>query len=223
MSKPIKLYGHVLGPNPWKVAIILEELKIPYETEYMDFSVLKQEPFISLNPNGRTPVIEDPNTGITLWESGAIIDYLVEEYDKEKTLSYTQSPQKYHEKVWEHFQVSGQGPYFGQKAWFTLFHSEKGITSAIERYGNEIKRTLGVIDLHLSKTKQPYLVGDKVSYADLMFVPWNSMVGFLMQDDGFENEWKSNYPKCYEWHQKLVARPAVKKVLDEKAKMNAKN
>lgn len=78
MSKPIKLYGHALGPNPWKVAIIFEELGIPYETEYMDFSVLKQEPFISVNPNGRTPAIEDPNTGITLWESGAIVDYLID-------------------------------------------------------------------------------------------------------------------------------------------------
>jgi glutathione S-transferase len=222
MSKPIKLYGHVLGPNPWKVAIILEELNIPYETEYMDFGVLKQEPFISVNPNGRTPAIEDPNTGITLWESGAIIDYLIDTYDKKNTLSYTQSPQKYHEKVWEHFQMSGQGPYFGQKAWFTHFHSEKGMTSAIERYGNEIKRILSVIDLHLTKTNQPYLVGDKVSYADLMFVPWNAMTGFLM-DEGFDQEWKTNYPKCYEWNQKLIARPAVKKVLDEKAKKNAGN
>lgn len=42
------------------------------------------------------------------------------------------------------------------------------------------------------------------------------MLGFLMGDD-FEDEWKSSFPKCYEWHQKLVARPAVKKVLDAKA------
>ena len=56
------------GPNPWKVVIILEELKLPYELEYVDFSQIKKEPFISVNPNGRVPAIEDPNTGITLWE-----------------------------------------------------------------------------------------------------------------------------------------------------------
>ncbi|SMQ54571.1 unnamed protein product [Zymoseptoria tritici ST99CH_3D7] len=216
MSKPIKLYSHTLGPNPWKVAIILEELKVPYETEYMDMSVLKQEPFINVNVNGRVPAIEDPNTGITLWESGAIIDYLIDTYDKSNTFSYSESPQKYYEKQWEHFQMSGQGPYFGQKAWFTHFHSDKNITSAIERYGNEIKRVLSVIDLHLKRTGQPYLVGDKVSYADLMFVPWNMMFGFIMSEE-FDQEWKSSYPKCYEWHQKLIARPAVKKVLDTKA------
>lgn len=67
-TKPLKLYGHVQGPNPWKVAIILEELGVPYETEYMDFGDLKKEPFLSKNPNGRTPALEDPNTGVTTWE-----------------------------------------------------------------------------------------------------------------------------------------------------------
>ena len=76
--QPCTLFFIGPSPNPWKVAIIFEELGIPYETEYMDFSVLKQEPFISVNPNGRTPAIEDPNTGITLWESGAIVDYLID-------------------------------------------------------------------------------------------------------------------------------------------------
>lgn len=68
MSKPIHLYSHATGPNPWKVVIFLEELGIPYETEFVDFSVIKSEPFISVNPNGRVPAIKDPNTGITLWE-----------------------------------------------------------------------------------------------------------------------------------------------------------
>ncbi|KXT04583.1 hypothetical protein AC578_8741 [Pseudocercospora eumusae] len=215
-TKPLKLYGHVQGPNPWKVAIILEELGVPYETEYMDFGDLKKEPFLSKNPNGRTPALEDPNTGVTTWESGAIIDYLLDVYDKQHKLSYTESPQKYEQICWRDFQMSGQGPYFGQKAWFTHFHSEKGITSAIERYGKEIDRVQSVIDAHLTKTGNEYLCGNKVCYADLMFVPWNAMLGFIHPD--FEKEWKTKYPKSYEWHQKLIARPAVKKCLDEKAK-----
>jgi glutathione S-transferase len=81
---------------------------------------------------------------------------------------------------------------------------------------------LAVIDAHLQKTGQPYLVGEKVCYADLMFVPWNAMTGFIM-GEGFDDEWKEKYPKSYEWHQKLVSRPAVKKTLDEKAaKMGGK-
>ena len=48
--------------------IILEELGVPYDLEMMDFSIIHQEPYISINPNGRVPAIKDPNTGITLWE-----------------------------------------------------------------------------------------------------------------------------------------------------------
>lgn len=40
--KSITLYSHPTGPNPWKVAIIMEELDIPYESEMIDFSVIKK-------------------------------------------------------------------------------------------------------------------------------------------------------------------------------------
>jgi len=39
MSKPITLWSHGTGPNPWKVAIVLEELGVSYETKFMDFPV----------------------------------------------------------------------------------------------------------------------------------------------------------------------------------------
>lgn len=61
--------------------------------------------------------IKDPNCGIELWESCAIIEYLVEKYDTENKLNYTSSPEKYLLKQWLYFQASGQGPYYGQAAW----------------------------------------------------------------------------------------------------------
>ena len=59
------------------MAIILEELALPYTIQDVDMSEMKKTPFTDVNPNGRVPAIEDPNTGITLWESGAIIQYLI--------------------------------------------------------------------------------------------------------------------------------------------------
>ncbi|RYP63031.1 hypothetical protein DL770_009475 [Monosporascus sp. CRB-9-2] len=156
--KPITVWSLGGSPNPWKVIIILEELKLPYEIKRVGMAEVKREPYMSLNPNGRVPTIEDPNTGIVLWESGAIIEYLIETYDTTSTLSYPESSfrETHHCRTWAYFQCSGQGPYFGQMGWFGHHHPEK-IPSVLERYSNEIKRVDSVIDLHLEKQASEYL------------------------------------------------------------------
>lgn len=68
----------------------------------------KVEWFTAINPNGRVPAIVDPNTGLTLWESGAIVEYLVETYDKEGKLTVPDTAGKWHLKQYLHFQMSGQ-------------------------------------------------------------------------------------------------------------------
>ena len=46
--------------------IILEELDVPYKLEPV--SDVKGKDFLDINPNGRVPALEDPNTGVTTWE-----------------------------------------------------------------------------------------------------------------------------------------------------------
>ncbi len=97
------------------------------------------------------------------------MEYLISEYDTTHTLTYTTSPEKYYISQWLYFQMSGQGPYFGQASWFLYFHHEQ-LPSAQERYKNEIKRVLGVLNKALEGKE--YLVGDKCTIADLCkFVP----------------------------------------------------
>ncbi|PWY74298.1 thioredoxin-like protein [Aspergillus heteromorphus CBS 117.55] len=158
--KPIKLYWRNHVPNPSKVLIILEELNLPYETEWVELDGLKQKPFTDVNPNGRVPAIIDPNTDLTLWESGAIVQYLIDTYDKDHKISYSTFPEKYHLAQWSYFQASGQGPYFGQSAWY---------------------RVAGVLDKVLST--QEWLVGEKCTYADLAFVMWNMQITFFMGEE----------------------------------------
>jgi glutathione S-transferase len=57
--------------------------------------------------------------------------------------------------------------------WFSYVHSSK-LPSAISRYRNEIRRVLGVLNTALEG--KSYLVGDKVTIADLSFVPWHSII-----------------------------------------------
>jgi glutathione S-transferase len=211
--KPLNLYGGGRGPNPWKVAILLDELSLPYETTFTPYANLKAPEFEKVNPNGRVPALEDPNTGITIWESGAILEYLVEQYDKENKFSFPAlSAESYQAKQWLHFQVSGQGPYYGQATWFKFLHSEK-VPSAVERYRNEILRVSKVLDKHL-EGKQ-YFVGDKFSFVDVAFFPWQSNVSFVF-DEGFDAA--KEFPHVEAWLNRLKARPAVVKAIEERTK-----
>jgi glutathione S-transferase len=179
-----------------------------------------QPPYITeISPNGRVPAITDPNTNITLWESGAINQYLVETYDKNHSISYTTSPEKHLCNQWLHFQVSGQGPYYGQGVWFQRYHSEK-IPSAVERYVNEVERVIGVLDTHLKKQGTGYLVGDKCTYADLAFVTWHVLIPYITGEER-KIDIEGKYPEYDAWMKRMCAREAVEKAMADRAKAMA--
>lgn len=103
--------------------------------------------------------------------------------------------------------MSGQGPAWGQMVWFRTFHPEK-LPSAIERYDKETLRIIGVIDAHLKKQATPYLIGDKVTYADLMFVCWTYLF-----DERYPGEFDlAKFGSYNAWIDRLKERPTVKKV-----------
>ncbi|KAF3385826.1 Glutathione S-transferase 1 [Talaromyces pinophilus] len=213
--KPIVLYSHQLGTNPWKCAIILEELSLPYENRFVEPEDVKKPPFTDLNPNGRVPCIEDPNTGMVLWESVAINEYLVQTYDLSGTLWCPQGPDYFIMKQWLYFQMSGQGPYYGQAGWFVFRHHEY-LPSAISRYRQEIRRVIGVLDTALANKE--YLVGNKCTIADLAFVTWDNAVADMCEGESFMTTLHEDCPNWSAWRKRLLARPAVQRALQAKAK-----
>lgn len=216
--KPIHLWGQLNGPNPVKVRAALQVLEVPFKDDPLDRSQVKSPEFLAVNPNGRFPAIHDPNTDITLFESGAIIEYLVDKYDTKRSISFEPGTKEaYQAKQWLHFQASGQGPYYGQAIWFKFFHSEK-FPSAVQRYAAEVKRVTGVLEGHLEKQKNlheggegPWLVGNKFSYADLAFVPWQFEMLLIstkagLDADGFD---ANEFPLVREWLGKMIKREAI--------------
>ncbi|GJE90989.1 glutathione S-transferase [Phanerochaete sordida] len=215
-GKQVTLYTHDRGPNGWKVAIVLEELGLTYESKFLDFNTgeHKAPDFVKLNPNGRIPaIIDHKNNDFIIWESNAIIQYLVDRYDIAHKVSVAPGTDEYYTQLqWLYFQASGQGPYFGQIAWFIMMHPEK-VPSVIERYRNEVRRVLGVLESVLSK--QEWLVAGKPTVADFTFLPWNDIAeARLFESFDFAKE----FPATAKWHKKLLERPAVAKVFDDKTK-----
>ncbi|KAL2793504.1 glutathione S-transferase [Aspergillus keveii] len=122
----------------------------------------------------------------------------------EKKLLYDSLHEKHLLNQWLHFQMSGQGPYYGQLAWFTVLHAEK-VSSAISRYQNEARSVLGVLGvLNTVLEGRTWLVGDKCTFADLSSLPWNENLGSLLGrslDEVFEP-----FPNVKEWHNTMRGR-----------------
>lgn len=119
--KPLILHAHNTGPNPYKIAAALEFLSLPYEVKLWQFgdaaNGVKGSQFLKINENGRVPALEDPNTGVVSWESGAVMNYVRRVYDKKGVLG----PKGQGEQAivdfekWEYFLLSTLGPMMGMQ------------------------------------------------------------------------------------------------------------
>lgn len=177
--KPIILYT-VGTPNGHKASIFLEELKAAYGLEY-DFQGLsfvkkeqKEDWFLKINPNGRIPAIVDRSRdNFAVFESGSILLYLAQHYDKEHKFSFAVNSNEYSEALqWMFFSNAGVGPMQGQANHFFRYAPEK-IEYGIKRYVDETKRLYGVLDARLAE--RDYLVGEgkgKYSIVDINVWPW---------------------------------------------------
>ncbi|KAJ7366764.1 glutathione S-transferase [Mycena albidolilacea] len=211
-TKPIMLYT-AGTPNGRKVSVFLEELKAAYGLEYefkkLDFSKneQKEEWFLKINPNGRIPAIVDRARGdVPVFETGPILLYLQRLYDAEGRFGFGQKGAAEGEEAsevlqWMFWANAGLGPMMGQAGHFKNAAPEK-IEYAINRYVEETKRLLGVLEIRLKDHE--YLVGGKYTIADLNAYTWASAHKFI----GVES--LDAFPGVKRWLDAIAARDAVK-------------
>ncbi|KAM0802153.1 putative disulfide bond reductase yfcG [Usnea florida] len=197
-------------PNGIKISITLEELGIPYQTHKIDISQNTQkEPFfLAINPNGRIPALTDTfsdGATIRLFESGSIMQYLVEQYDRPAhKISYPAgSRESYEVNNWLFFLNAGVGPMQGQANHFHRYAPEK-IPYGISRYQNETRRLYGVLDRHLAGSASGYLVGDRCTIADIAHYGWVAAAGWAGVDI-------DEFPHLKAWEERMVQRPGVER------------
>nr|WP_295906115.1 glutathione S-transferase N-terminal domain-containing protein [uncultured Bdellovibrio sp.] len=194
-------------PNGRKIALMLEELEVPYTEHKVDLSKNEQKSpeFLEMNPNGRIPVIVDRHGPYdhktTVFESGAILYYLAEKYGSFIGHSLEE---KAHTLQWVMFQMSAIGPMFGNY-YYGVNTMKPANPGFIERFEKECIRLVGVMELQLQKNE--YLAGSTYTIADIATYPW--IVGFTKS----KPEWFESKPSVLRWVQKVSERPAVKKVL----------
>jgi len=200
-------------PNGHKITIFLEEAGTPYRIVPVNISKGEQfdEGFLKISPNNRIPAILDtePADGgepISVFESGAILEYLAE---KEQKFLPSNMRGKYEALQWLYWQMAGLGPMAGQNHHFVQYAPEK-IPYAMERYIKETNRLYGVLNKRLADRE--FVAGD-YSIADMAAYPW--IVPYERQKQNLDD-----FPYLKRWFLAIQARPAVVRAYELAKKIN---
>ena len=184
-------------PNGRKASVMLEEVDLPYNVHKIDITKNEQftPEYIAINPNSKIPAIIDQDTGITVFESGAILIYLAEKTGK---LLPTDQKSRFQVLEWLMLQMGSVGPMFGQLNHFKRYAPDK-IPYAIARYEKETLRLYGVLDRQLADHE--FICGD-YSIADIATYPWVA----IYESQGLTLD---EHPNLKRWVETLQQRPAV--------------
>lgn len=186
-------------PNGRKVSIMLEELGVNYTVFPVDIGEGDQHKpaFLKISPNSKIPAIVDHQNGMCLMESGAILIYLADKYNRffaDNLLERSQITE------WLMWQIGGIGPTLGQVHHFKHFNPGKS-HYAEERFQSEAARLYKVLDARL--VGRNFICGT-YSIADIACWPWVSRY-----------EWQHidlrHFPNVRDWYQRILEREAVQR------------
>jgi len=189
-------------PNSIKVPVALEEVGLDYVLNPVNVrkGEQKAESFLSLNANGKVPVLvdSDGHDGImmTLTESAAILVYLAEKTGRLLPASGVGRARVFEQLF---FHASGIGPAFGQSGYFQKQAPEQ-VPLALARFAAEAERTVSVLDGILART--PFVAGNDYTIADIAHFGWFWRREFAGID-------LSQRPNVTRWYENVSTRPAV--------------
>ncbi len=187
-------------PNSVKVPIALEELGLAYALKAVNVrkGEQKQAAFLSLNPNGKVPVLVDD--GFVLTESAAILVHLAEKTGKLLPESGAARARVFEQLF---FHASALSPAFGNAGFFKRSSPEpQPIAEA--RFTTEAERILGLLDDRLASS--PFVVGDAFTLADIAHFGWL----WRRQFPGLTLDGR---PHLSRWYEAVAARAAVQRAI----------
>lgn len=190
----IKLYTSPT-PNGRKISILLEELNVEYETILIDLGKKEQfkKEFSKLSPTNKIPVIVDTENNQRIFESGAILIYLAQKYNK-----FLDNENYWEIMQWLILQVAYVGPMLGQAHQYLFYHRGKS-KFAEEKTKGYVEHVYSILEKQL--IDKEYIVKD-YSIADIAIWPWVDRCE--RHEINLED-----YPNIKRWYDKISIRPAV--------------
>ena len=198
----IRLWGRRTSFNVQKVLWLLAELDLPFQHLQAGgvFGGLDAPEFLTLNPHGRIPVLED--RGVAIWESHAILRYLAASYGSEMFWAADPAVRALREG-WMDWAQTALQPAFHTGVFWGYYRTpeEERDWAAIHESLTETWALCGRLDAFLAH--RPFLAGDELSLADI------PAGGLLYRYHELDIE-RPDLPNLTAWYERLKGRPAYR-------------
>ena len=210
---------HLNNSRSQRVLWLLEELAIPYEIKFYarDAKTMLAPPSLrEVHPLGKSPVITDAD--LTLAESGAIVEYLIERYSAGQLAPVAGTEEAVRYRYWMHYAEGSAMPpllmqlVFDQieKARMPFFAKPvaRAISANVKKafIGPSIRSNLDFMEAELAKG--PWFVGDAFSGADIQ-------LSFPLEAAAARGGLDTIWPRLTDFLKRIHARPAYQRALEK--------
>ena len=195
----MKLYMTPSSGNAYKVRLLLEMLKVPYEKAELDWAGKehKQPAFLAINPRGQVPALEDD--GRVFWDSSACLVYVARKHGGEKWLPTDAAGMA---EVMQWLALANNELHYGLQWARGVMNKIK--TGSLEEYQGYGNKGLEILEARLKSNE--WLALGRPTIADLACYPYVS----VSPEGGFKLE---SYPAVQAWLKRVEALPGwVKRI-----------
>jgi glutathione S-transferase len=208
---------HLNNSRSQRVLWLLEELGVPYEvTRYeRDAKTMLAPPsLLAIHPLGKSPVVVD--NGVTVAESGAIVEYLIDRYGGGRLIPPAGTPERLRYTYWLHYAEGSAMPPLLLKLVFDRVANAPAPwpISAIARriagtvqnafIAPQLKRHLDYMEAEL--TAHPWFGGDEFTAADIQ-------MSFPLEAAASRAGLNAGRPHLFGFLERIHARDAYKRAL----------
>ena len=208
---------HLNNSRSQRVLWLLEELDLPYEIRHYqrDIKTMLAPPELkAVHPLGKSPVISDG--GVTVAESGAIVEYLIDQYGQGRLKPPPATPERLRYTYWLHYAEGSAMPPLLMKLVFDEVEKApmpffvKPIAKAISGkvkstfISPQITQHLDYMEAELGKFN--WFAGKEFTGADIQ-------MSFVLEAAQAKGGLDATRPKLMDFLKRIHARPAYKRAL----------
>lgn len=210
---------HLNNSRSQRVLWLLEELGLDYEVERYQRdpkTMLAPASLRSVHPLGKSPVITED--GLTIAESGAIIEYLVERHGKGRLVPAPGTPERLRYTYWLHFaEGSAMTPLLLKLIFvrlplqpmpFFVRPVARGISGKVLEtlVEPQLRSQQAFMESELGKSR--WFAGDSFTAADIQ-------MSFVVEASATRGGLDERYPKLLAWLGRIHARAAYRRALEK--------